>query len=76
MSDRKSIFTVNLSLKLYSATIANADIESLKFVHTSFDTYSDHMLAKYEANRMAQSVQNFEFFVKKRRFLKTILTKR
>ena len=31
---RKSIFVVNLPLKLFPATIANADIGSLKSLHT------------------------------------------
>ena len=66
MSDGKSIFTVNLPLKLYRATVANADTGSLKFLHTSFDTYLDYMLAKVEANRRAQNVQHFEFFDKKK----------
>ena len=61
----KSIFTVNLPLKLYCATVANADTASLKFLHTLFNTYWNHMLAKFEANRMVQNVQNCEFFNKK-----------
>ena len=34
----KSIFAVNLPLKLFPATIANADIESLKSLHTFLKT--------------------------------------
>ena len=30
----KSIFAVNLPLQLFPATVANADIESLKYRHT------------------------------------------
>ena len=71
----KSIFAVNLPLKLYRATAANADTGSLKFLHTLFDSYWDHMLAKFEANRIAQNVQNFEFFDKKTGFLKTTFDK-
>ena len=48
----KSIYTANLPLKLFGATVANADTASLKFLHTLFDTYKDHMLAKFEQNRM------------------------
>ena len=33
----KSIFAVNLPLKLFPATVANADIGSLKSLHTLFD---------------------------------------
>ena len=62
---RKSISRVNLPLKLFCATVANADTGSLKFLHTLFDTYLDHMLTKFEANRMALNVQNFSFFDKK-----------
>ena len=44
--DRKSIFAVNLPLKLFPATV-NADIGSLKSLHTLFDKYLDHMLVKF-----------------------------
>ena len=43
----KSIFAVNLPLKLFRATVANAYIGSLKFL-TLFDKYVDHMLVKFE----------------------------
>ena len=33
----KSIFAVNLTLKLFRATVANADIGSLKSLHTLFE---------------------------------------
>ena len=44
----KSIFAV-LSFKLLRATVANADIGNLKSLHSLFDTYLDHMLAKFES---------------------------
>ena len=44
----KSIFAVNLTLKLFPATIANADFGSLKFLHMLFDQYLGHMLVKFE----------------------------
>ena len=47
----KSIFAVNLLLKLFRATIANAKTESQKSLHTLFDTYLKYMLAKFEPNR-------------------------
>ena len=75
----KSIFTANFTLKLFGATIANADTESLKFLHTLFDTYLDDMLEKFEPFRMVQNVQNLGgFFGKKkpRLFKRPILTKR
>ena len=52
--------------------IADTDIGSLKSLHTIFDKYLDHMLVKFEQNRMVQSIQNFELFDKK---WFTILTK-
>ena len=57
-----SIFAENLPFKLFRATVANADIESLKSVRTLFDTYLNHKLAKFELNRFARNVQNFELF--------------
>ena len=62
MPDWKSISAVNLPSKLFRATVANADTGSLKFLHTLFDTYWDHMLAIFERNRMIQNAQSFEFF--------------
>ena len=66
---RKSIFTVNLLFKLFRATVANADTGSLKFLHALFDTYLDHMLAKFEPKRMVQNVPNLKFIDKKSIFL-------
>ena len=45
-------------------TIADADIESLNSLHTLFDKYLDHMLVKFEQNRMITTIQNFEPFDK------------
>ena len=64
----KPIFVVNLPLKLSRATIANDDTGSLKSLHTLFDTHLDHMLAKFEPNRMVRNVQNFDLFDKKPSF--------
>ena len=44
------------------STIADADIRSLKSLHTLFDKYLDHMLVEFELNRMVQTIQNFEPF--------------
>ena len=45
--------------------IADADIGSLKSLHTLFDEYLDHMLVKFEQNRMVRTIQNFDLFDKK-----------
>ena len=37
---------------IFYVTFANADIESLKSFHTLFDKYLDHMLVKFEQNRI------------------------
>ena len=55
-----------MPLKLFPATIANADIGSLKSLHTLFDKYLDHMLVKFEQNRMVQITRNLELFAKKK----------
>ena len=74
--DRKINFVVNVLLKLFPVTVANADIESLKSLHTSFYKYLDHMLVKYEQNCMVRTTRNFELFDKKPDLKKTFLTKR
>ena len=56
----KSIFAINLPLKLFSATVANVNTESLKSLHTLFDTYLDYMLAQFESNRVVQNVPNLK----------------
>ena len=53
----KSIFAVNLPLKLFRDTVANLDTGSFKYIYTLSYTYLDHMLAKYVPNRMIQNVQ-------------------
>ena len=68
MPDRKINFAVNLLLKLFLATVANSETGNLKSPHTLFDTYLDHMLVKFEPNRMVHFVQNIESFDKKRVF--------
>ena len=49
---KKAIFAVNFPLKPFLATVANANTESLKSLHTSFDTYFDFMLTKFKPNRI------------------------
>ena len=71
----KSIFAVNLPLKLFHATVANTDTRSLKSLHTLFYTYLDHMLVKFKPNRIVQNVEKFELFDKNPSFLKPFMTK-
>ena len=63
----KSTSAVNLSLKLFLAAVANADKRSLKSLYTLFNAYLDHMMAKFEPNRMIRKEQNFEHFDLKKR---------
>ena len=76
-----SVFAVNLPLKLFHATIANADIGSLKSLHTFLTKCLYHMLVKCEQNRMVQITRNFELFdnnnkkkkrIKKKRFRQSV----
>ena len=61
----KSIFGVNLPLKLSPATAANADMRSLKSRHIFLKVCLYPMLEKFEQNRMVQTTRNFEFVEKK-----------
>ena len=70
-----STFAENLHSKLFRATVANADTESLRILHTLFDTYLDHMLAKFEPNRIARIAQNFELFDRNLSFLRPFSAK-
>ena len=61
---RKSL-TANLMKKIRSGILCyhvDADIRSQKSLHTLFDKYFDHMLVKFEQNRMVRTTQNFELF--------------
>ena len=60
----KSIFAVNLPLKLFPATIANTDIGSLKSLHTFLKKCLYHVLMKFEQNCVVQTTQKFELFDK------------
>ena len=62
----KSVFAVNLQLKLFPATVASADIGSLKSLHTFLKKCLYHMLVTFEQNRMVKLQEiYFEFFDKK-----------
>ena len=50
---------------MFYITIADTDIGSLKSLHTLFDKYLDHMLVKFEQNRMVPTIQKCELFDKK-----------
>ena len=65
---RKSIFAVNLPLKLFPATIANADIASLKSLQIFLRKYLYHMLVKFEQNRIVETTRNFKLLTKKHVF--------
>ena len=69
----KSIFTINLPLEHFHATVANADTGSAKSHHTLLNTYLDHVLAKFEPSRMVRIAQNFELFDTEPSLLTTIL---
>ena len=62
---RKSLNRNWFSDRAFYVTIADADIESLKSLHTLFDKYLEHMLVKFKQNRMVRTVQNFELFLQK-----------
>ena len=69
----KSIFAVNLPLKLFRATVANDEIGSLKSLSTFLTKCLYHMLVKFEQNRMAQAT--ILSFLTKSRGFKTIFDK-
>ena len=69
-------------LKLFPATVANADIGSLKPLHTFLKRCLYHMLVKFEQNCTVQTTQNFTLFDTKQKreqniteFCKTIFDK-
>ena len=57
-----------MPIKLFPASVVNADIGSLKSLPTLFDKYLKHMLVKFEQNRMVQTTRNFELFDKRSGF--------
>ena len=63
------------SKKLFRATIANADIESLKSLYTFLTKCLYHMLVKFEQKHIVPTTWNFELFDKKSGFLKIIFDK-
>ena len=67
MPDRKINFCSKFAIKTPPDTIANADIGSLKSLHTFLKTCLYHMLMKFE--------QNCAFWPKKKHVFKPFLTK-
>ena len=63
-----------MPLKRFRATVANADTESLKSLHTLFDTYLDHILAKFNQILLSEMYKILSFLAKNRVF-KTIFDK-
>ena len=67
----KSIFALDLPLKLFPATVANTDIESIKYKVSPYrrppflKKCLYHMLVKFEQNRIVYTTRNFELFDKK-----------
>ena len=75
MPDQKIIFAVNLPLKLFRATVANADIRSLKSLHIFLTKCLYHMPVKFEKNSMVQTTPNCEPFDKNKTKTKQNKTK-
>ena len=51
--------------RTFYITIADADIGSIKYLHTLFFNYLDHILVNLEQNRMVRTLQAIELFDKK-----------
>ena len=45
-------------------TIIDADFGSLESLYTLFDKYFDHMLVKFQQNRLVQNIRHFGLFFK------------
>ena len=56
---------ISLAYGTNTFTHSDADISILKSLLTLFDKFLDHMLGKFEQNRMIQIMQNFVLFDKK-----------
>ena len=53
--------------RVFHVTIADADIGSLKSLHTLFDKYLDHILGKFEQNGIVRNNKTFKLFDKKKK---------
>ena len=56
---------IDFPIGYFYVTLADADIGSLKSLHTLFGKYLDYILVKSEQNRIVQTIQSFELFDKK-----------
>ena len=50
--------------RVFYIIIADANIGSLKTLHTLFNEYLDYMLVKFEQYRVVRTIHNFELFDK------------
>ena len=60
----KSTLAIQQKLIFWSGIlcyVADADIRSLKSIHILLGKYLDHMLVKFEQNRLVQNIQNLSF---------------
>ena len=55
---------LNLPLILFHAAVANSNTGSRNYLHTLFDTYLDHVIAKFKPNRLIRALllKNDGFF--------------
>ena len=61
----KGIYCKNwFSDRVFYINIADADIGSFKSLHTLFDKYFDHILVKFEQNRMVWTIQILSLLTK------------
>ena len=58
----KGKFTAKICFRAFYVSIADADIGSLLSLYTLFDNCLDHMLVKFDQNRMVRNIQNFVLF--------------
>ena len=65
MSDWKMNFCNKFAIKTFCATVANANIGSLKSLPSLFDICLGHMMVKFEQNWLIRDIQNFELFERK-----------
>ena len=66
MFNGKFTTKIDFSIEHFMLPSLMLTLGSLKSLHTSFDKYLDHMLVKFEQNRIVRTIQNFVLFDKKR----------
>ena len=55
---------IDFPIRAFYVAITDSDVGSLKSLRTLFDKYLDHILVKFEHNRMVGNVQNWSFLAK------------